>query len=281
LRSTPASHLARENRRQLWLGAGCIALVLCAMLIAVQALSELRVVHRQLARGQELADRALILQQQITAYALHPLDLPLQGGGDALKAAAARLALDDPAIGATERRRLEAAIDAIGTARGRLAGSAAGAEVKMVMRLPLDDAGQALRELVHAHTEALQRQRATAEQFSSFARQLLLGTALLTVVLGLLFAVVGWRNLRANRRMLGQLDQLAHEDGLTGVLNRRALDERLPVEIARAERSGHALTAVMLDLDHFKRFNDRRGHGAGDELLRGPRPGAASCGRPI
>jgi shikimate 5-dehydrogenase len=106
LRSTPASHLARENRRQLWLGAGCIALVLCAMLIAVQALSELRVVHRQLARGQELADRALILQQQITAYALHPLDLPLQGGGDALKAAAARLALDDPAIGATERRRL-------------------------------------------------------------------------------------------------------------------------------------------------------------------------------
>jgi diguanylate cyclase (GGDEF)-like protein len=43
----------------------------------------------------------------------------------------------------------------------------------------------------------------------------------------------------------------------------------VPVEFARGKRSGHALTLVMLDLDHFKRYNDRRGHAAGDALLRG------------
>ncbi|MCA3214012.1 MAG: diguanylate cyclase [Betaproteobacteria bacterium] len=267
--STPASHMTREARRQVWLGAGCFALMLCAMLIALQALTELRAQHRQLARGQALADRALGLQQQLTAFALHPLDLPSGSTPEALKQSAAAIALDDPAIGAAERRRLDAAIDAVAAARGRLTATVPGSEVKMLMRLPLDEAGQALRELVRAQTEALQRQNDAAGEFSAFARHLLIGAALLTVVLGLLLAVLGWRSMRTNRQMMGELDQLAHEDGLTGVLNRRALDERLPVEIARAERVGHALSAVMIDIDHFKRFNDRRGHGAGDELLRG------------
>jgi diguanylate cyclase (GGDEF)-like protein len=52
------------------------------------------------------------------------------------------------------------------------------------------------------------------------------------------------------------------------VANRRTLDERLPQEMARAGRHKYPLTVVMIDLDHFKRFNDRRGHAAGDELLR-------------
>ena len=42
-----------------------------------------------------------------------------------------------------------------------------------------------------------------------------------------------------------------------------------PIEFARARRSGHPLTFVMIDLDHFKRYNDRRGHPAGDAVLRG------------
>jgi diguanylate cyclase (GGDEF)-like protein len=65
-----------------------------------------------------------------------------------------------------------------------------------------------------------------------------------------------------------QLTQMAREDGLTGVANRRTLDERLPQEMARARRQGYPLAVVMIDLDHFKRFNDRRGHTAGDTLLR-------------
>lgn len=72
-----------------------------------------------------------------------------------------------------------------------------------------------------------------------------------------------------SRRLADHVDQLVQEDPLTGVANRRGLSERLPVELARAARSGQVLTVAMLDLDHFKRFNDRRGHGAGDELLRG------------
>jgi diguanylate cyclase len=61
---------------------------------------------------------------------------------------------------------------------------------------------------------------------------------------------------------------LAHTDGLTGVTNRRGLDDVLPLELDRAQRLGYPLSLVMLDLDYFKRFNDRRGHAAGDELLR-------------
>lgn len=93
----------------------------------------------------------------------------------------------------------------------------------------------------------------------------LLGATLMLVVL---LAVVWRRALATQAHMLGHLDQLVREDGLTGITNRRGLDERLPQEMARAARSGTSLSIAMLDLDHFKRFNDRRGHGAGDALLR-------------
>ncbi len=77
------------------------------------------------------------------------------------------------------------------------------------------------------------------------------------------------RTLRANKALLERMSHLAQQDGLTGIANRRTLDESLPVEFARALRSGQPLTLVMIDLDHFKRYNDRRGHAAGDALLRG------------
>ena len=57
-------------------------------------------------------------------------------------------------------------------------------------------------------------------------------------------------------------------DGLTGVHNRRFFEERLASEWARAARSGAALSAVMIDVDFFKRFNDHYGHQAGDDCLR-------------
>jgi len=56
-------------------------------------------------------------------------------------------------------------------------------------------------------------------------------------------------------------------DPLTGLYNRRYLDESLPREIERCERRGRPLSVLMLDVDHFKRFNDAHGHGAGDALL--------------
>jgi len=57
-------------------------------------------------------------------------------------------------------------------------------------------------------------------------------------------------------------------DALTGLANRRAFEERLPVELSRASRSARPVSLCLLDLDGFKRVNDRLGHQAGDEVLR-------------
>ncbi len=57
-------------------------------------------------------------------------------------------------------------------------------------------------------------------------------------------------------------------DALTGLLNRRAYEERLPVEVARASRFAWPLTLCLLDLDGFKAVNEAFGHPAGDEVLR-------------
>ena len=90
-----------------------------------------------------------------------------------------------------------------------------------------------------------------------------------TLVLGVLAIMLALRTLKANRALLNGMQQLAREDALTGAINRRGLDDVVPVEFARARRSGQPLTFVMIDLDHFKRYNDRRGHPAGDAVLRG------------
>lgn len=68
----------------------------------------------------------------------------------------------------------------------------------------------------------------------------------------------------ANRK----LEALSATDGLTGVANRRRFDEVLDSELRRSVRSGHALALLMLDVDYFKKYNDRYGHVAGDECLR-------------
>jgi diguanylate cyclase (GGDEF)-like protein len=68
---------------------------------------------------------------------------------------------------------------------------------------------------------------------------------------------------------LAAMQRLASEDGLTGLMNRRALLEALQREVERCKRRGSALSVVMMDLDHFKDVNDRHGHAMGDAVLRG------------
>jgi len=69
-------------------------------------------------------------------------------------------------------------------------------------------------------------------------------------------------------RMEAILREQAMRDPLTGLFNRRYLDETLPRELVRCQRSVEPLTVAMLDLDHFKDFNDSYGHEAGDAALR-------------
>jgi diguanylate cyclase (GGDEF)-like protein len=64
------------------------------------------------------------------------------------------------------------------------------------------------------------------------------------------------------------LAQAAATDSLTGLRNHRAFQESLLSLVQMAERYGQPLALIMLDIDHFKQFNDRFGHPAGDELLR-------------
>ena len=76
--------------------------------------------------------------------------------------------------------------------------------------------------------------------------------------------VTAQKELEARER---KLETLAVTDPLTGLSNRRHLDRRLDEEVARSERSDHPLSVLMIDLDHFKAFNDMHGHGIGDAAL--------------
>ncbi|MBV5308195.1 diguanylate cyclase, partial [Chromatium okenii] len=72
----------------------------------------------------------------------------------------------------------------------------------------------------------------------------------------------------ANIQLQERLREQAIRDLLTGLFNRRYLDETLPRELNRCQRRGETLAVAMLDVDHFKRFNDHYGHDAGDAVLQ-------------
>ena len=75
------------------------------------------------------------------------------------------------------------------------------------------------------------------------------------------------RDRSAHAEREAELTRLAHRDGLTGLLNRRAFDLRLHEEADRLAARGRPLGLVLIDLDHFKRVNDEHGHPAGDQVL--------------
>jgi diguanylate cyclase (GGDEF)-like protein/PAS domain S-box-containing protein len=76
------------------------------------------------------------------------------------------------------------------------------------------------------------------------------------------------RDVTQQKTLEGKLETLATVDGLTGLANRRRFDERLLEEWGRAYRERTSLSLLMIDLDHFKAYNDQYGHPAGDECLR-------------
>jgi diguanylate cyclase (GGDEF)-like protein len=68
--------------------------------------------------------------------------------------------------------------------------------------------------------------------------------------------------------LLAEAEKQSMTDALTGLYNRRSMDDLLEREVALAERHGHPLSVVMIDMDHFKEINDNHGHAAGDHMLK-------------
>lgn len=93
------------------------------------------------------------------------------------------------------------------------------------------------------------------------------------------------RQLHEIQELQSRLQEQAIRDALTGLFNRRYLDETLPRELSRAKRDGYWLSLIMVDIDHFKQVNDTYGHSAGDEVIRslgailrqGTREGDIAC----
>jgi diguanylate cyclase (GGDEF)-like protein/PAS domain S-box-containing protein len=90
-----------------------------------------------------------------------------------------------------------------------------------------------------------------------------------SMVYGRAADVTELKRIEAEREeLLGRVQEMARHDSLTGLPNRRALEEQLPQAMARARRTQMPLSVAILDIDHFKDYNDTHGHLAGDEVLR-------------
>lgn len=86
---------------------------------------------------------------------------------------------------------------------------------------------------------------------------------------GSLLAVIEtFRDITAQKEAQNLLETLAARDGLTDLLNRRSFDHSLAAEMRRCGREGQPLSLLMIDIDHFKRFNDQYGHVQGDQCLK-------------
>jgi diguanylate cyclase (GGDEF)-like protein len=133
---------------------------------------------------------------------------------------------------------------------------------------PLDFVAQSDQVgLAHTQILAVEPVRSVEAGSAPYRRRLLLA-ALVTLVLA---AGIATRLGRPVARLLNDVSRLtrqAQTDALTGLANRRTLDERLADEIERARLVGTCFTFVIADVDDFKLVNDRYGHQTGDEVLR-------------
>ncbi|MHB8846320.1 MAG: GGDEF domain-containing protein [Nitrospirota bacterium] len=92
--------------------------------------------------------------------------------------------------------------------------------------------------------------------------------AIIPIAFMTLFCAIIWHLIGRVRNDVSQIEQLYMTDGLTGLLNRRTLMEKLIYETGSARRYQHPLSLIMCDVDDFKKINDTYGHQIGDEALK-------------
>lgn len=147
---------------------------------------------------------------------------------------------------------------------------------KLVAANALLDTARPLAELANEQIRTLERSVAgrageaaeDAQVAAQRARVLLIAFGGISLLLALILARTLSESMARRAELMNQLAELARVDGLTGVVNRRAWDEELARGLERARRSGKPCSVGLIDLDHFKRFNDMHGHQHGDALLR-------------
>jgi diguanylate cyclase (GGDEF)-like protein len=273
--------------------AAALVAVLAASLYALQAARDDTALHEQYARSLDLAAQSLEVQH-VAARVFQAFSRVAGQGPLAATADGALAGAQQELVGSLETLRdrlvhlraldpeldrdLARADDATGRllllARGWQR-PAPGVDAAMLRQRLMASAdgdfetiNDALGDLLAARRARIDEAARLENRADRVARVSVFAVGVLGLALGLVLTAIAWRSMAINETLMQQLSQLAREDGLTGVANRRTLDERLPQEMARAKRQKYPLAVAMIDLDHFKRFNDRRGHAAGDALLR-------------
>jgi diguanylate cyclase (GGDEF)-like protein len=99
-------------------------------------------------------------------------------------------------------------------------------------------------------------------QVSRFQTPWLVINLLFICIIGLFFL------LMLSSELVAIVEAQSLHDHVSGALNRRGIDQRLALELVRAERNGYQLAIALIDIDHFKQINDTAGHAAGDAALR-------------
>lgn len=125
-----------------------------------------------------------------------------------------------------------------------------------------------LRELANGVSARVERAAAEASEAGERAQALLVIFGSVSLLLALYLAHWLGEALAKAGKLMDRLAEMARIDGLTGLPNRRVWDEELIRGLERAHRTGRPCAIGLIDLDHFKRYNDTHGHQAGDRLLR-------------
>ena len=250
---------------------------------------------RRLLDARSLANELVARQAEFALESLRLEGAMSAGGAYRKTLAALRQALDDigrhsldqtdRAIYAIVRQQVEqfdqvhgeiTALIRRGTRDDELAASTKVLEVAAPLARDIADGMRALDATV---AERAMRAAEDSGVAAERARWALVAFSALSLLVALLLANSLGTALGESAQLMKRLTEIARIDVLTGLPNRRSWDEELVKGLHRARRTSQPCAVALLDLDHFKHYNDTHGHQAGDALLRGTAQALAGCMR--